>query len=403
MSAPSLSIHPPVLSGNTSAIPDPRFKPEGWTRSWHLGPWQGKFELRGREEYLASWFYERLGYHLEEHVSGGLTWDGMVYEMELAAAGSIRRRSLEKVLNAVKTIYTTTAGASAETGWYTTVNSVNRYGRKEHVESIGEYPQAAAEANAQDILMKNAWPRPVPVGMRPDVSEPVLRVTVLGYAFTANWKYVSTADGNTGDVSAWIEAIAGTDLQFLRIGRIGGNTLPVKRELEVGKIRAWDQLQELADLGDTSFNPWLLYVDVGRRLIYEPLPSVPRYFWRRGKLYDRAATSQAVNPWFVRPAVVRDLSFPAGSVEPGSHFADSRDAWLPQVEVSADGQLALSEPNTEYDEMMRQQDYYGAEGMPDPALAPHTGAPGYRKRQRQKKVMGKQGSAGLWGNFREVE
>lgn len=41
-----------------------------------------------------------------------------------------------------------------------------------------------------------------------------------------------------------------------------------------------------------------------------------------------------VNPWMVRPGVVRDMTYQFGHYEEGSWFQDARDFYLSEVEVS---------------------------------------------------------------------
>jgi hypothetical protein len=44
---------------------------------------------------------------------------------------------------------------------------------------------------------------------------------------------------------------------------------------------------------------------------------------------------------FVRPGVLRDLTYPAGYIDPKSLFLDSRDVWIEEIEVDQDGRITL--------------------------------------------------------------
>ena len=55
---------------------------------------------------LREWFHGALMGRLEEWHNGRRTWRGVIWEMDLVYKGMKRRRSVDKVWNAVKTIYT---------------------------------------------------------------------------------------------------------------------------------------------------------------------------------------------------------------------------------------------------------------------------------------------------------
>jgi len=69
---------------------------QDWKRTIRLqgGFWQGSFRVEGTLAELQEWFFNRLGYHVEERSGGAVTWEGMIYELELTAHGVRRRRSL---------------------------------------------------------------------------------------------------------------------------------------------------------------------------------------------------------------------------------------------------------------------------------------------------------------------
>lgn len=353
MDKPSLRLFEPVITGS-GFDQDLTKKAENWSRSWLHGPWQGSFEMYGDDQVLADFFYSRLGYHVSEKFGGNVTWEGLVYEMDLEIDGSIRRRSYEKLMNAVKAYYIDETNASQATVWYSQAQSIGRYGRREQIESMNGYPAASAQGRAQAVLARQAWPWARQVSISGNIGRPKLTVSVAGYAFTANFKFVSAVDGATGNLSTWIENIAGTDLQFLSIGKIATNTVQVTRLLSVPQ-RAWDAMMDLAEIGDTSYNPWRLHVTIGRKLVFEQLAVTPQYYWQ-GKLVNGVGARQEVNPWLVRPAVVRDMSWPVHKTEPGSVFADARDAWIEQVEAGPNG-LTLGQPASEYDIAQKQAEF----------------------------------------------
>jgi len=348
----ALRLFEPVVTG-TAFVQDLTPRAMNWQRAVRLmgGCWQGSFSLTGDLSQLQEFFYQRLGYHIEERVSGTLTWEGMIYAMELQNAGVRRRRSLDLMANAVWARYISGIGVVAETSVATEDDSITRYGRKEEMISLDGFPQAAAEARRDTMLAEHAWPWARPLGVSPLPGGAILNVVVCGYVFTANWEYVTVDDGAMGNVSGWVEDIVDTDCPFLTVGRIDTNTLQVKRELTIDQ-RAWDTLAELALLGDADGDPWRFYVEIGRTASYEQVDITPRYYLRDNGLYDSLGSRMAVTPWLVQPGVVRDAQYPVTRAEPGSFLDDARDILVDEVEVSTTSGLMLKTTLISEEEML---------------------------------------------------
>jgi len=366
MSIPyALRLFPPVLSGDTGQVEPLENAARNWSRSIRVqgGPWQGSFSLQGSLAYLQTFFYSRLGYHIEEHIGNLCTWEGLVYEMELTVAGVRRRRSLDLVSNRVRVDYTGTGGAGASTSWATVSESVSRYGQKDEILSMsgGRYVAATANSRRDTYLAERGWPWARTVAVeRP--GEPRLQVSVCGYIFTANWRYVTAADNGTGNADVWISNVVSTDCEFLSAGIIKTNTLQVERTLN-GDKRAWDLIQEIVGLGDGT-QPWRFYVEPGRTVRYEEIDVSPRYYLRRGGVYTQVGRRDTVNPWLVQPGVFRDAEYPMRRAEPGAPWlADVRDIWVEEVEVGVESGLQLK-PGDEYSEaelLAAVQEYGGIE------------------------------------------
>ena len=63
----------------------------------------------------------------------------------------------------------------------------------------------------------------------------------------------------------------------------------------------------------------------------------------------------AVNPWALRPGVVRDMGYPVQWSEPGSMLEDARDLYVEEVEVTADGTGSLKAALFDESEMLAVQ------------------------------------------------
>lgn len=346
-----LRLFSPVKTGQ-GFVEDVTAQARSWRRSTRMqgGFWQGSFTVEGELAELQKWFYDRLGYHVEERAAGGqVTWEGLIYELELSYGGVKRRRSLELMQNAVRARFTQYEGHTANTEWQSTAASIARYGRKEELLALEAMDATAAGYQVGTTLKHNGWPYPRAVGIEAGQSgkgEASLTVSVCGYAFCCNWRYVSQAwswqDGTaTTTLNAWISELATTDLtEFISVGWTRANALTVQKYVRE-PVRVWDLMSELVKMGDSSGNLWRLHVGAGRRLYYEQVDVTPRLYWRQGGLFTSAGSQASTSPYTVQPGVVRDLEYPASRTEPGSILTDARDVLVDEVEIDGEGQISL--------------------------------------------------------------
>lgn len=144
-----------------------------------------------------------------------------------------------------------------------------------------------------------------------------------------------------GPAYDWLGDIVANDCEFLQVGNIDVNLLQVSRSLSTD-MKCWDVIRDVVELGDTSGNPWQFWVDIDRRCYYQQIDTTPRYYLRNGELYDNRGGRVANNPWMLRPAVVRDASYPVtGRQEYSGWLEDSRDMYVEEIEVDADGEYTL--------------------------------------------------------------
>jgi hypothetical protein len=288
----------------------------------------------GNESMLRRWFETPyLMMHVQEASAGTVTWEGVVWEMELTLGGLTRRVSMQDVWNAVRADYTDESGSRQITAWYTEDESIALFGRKEMILDERYVSTAEAQAAAQAYLAEHAWPAPEVVEIA-STQTPGLFVQAVGYCATANFQYVDTAaaDGLTGNISAFVSAIIANDCEFLLAGNVETNTLQRYRRFD-GLRRCWDALEELAEMGDAANHPWLVSVYNGRRLNYEMADNDPQLYYRGPKEGVTSGTG-AINAWQVRPGVMRDLTGVVTSARPGSFLAQANDVWVNEVEMS---------------------------------------------------------------------
>jgi hypothetical protein len=294
-------------------------KAVGWRRSIRGigGYWQGEFTLYGDEADLAQFFYSHLGGHIEEYSGGHKTWEGMIYEMELTTDGTSRRRSFDSMFNHVRVRYINTDNEILLTDAVTNDASILAYGQKEMIWPLDGQDQTPAEAVRDSLLADFAWPRGRTNGTTlGTIGKRSLFVRVCGYSFTANWEYESVGDDTDDNLSTWIDEIITTDCAFLTSGNIRSNTLQVRKETRI-EMRCWEV-----------------------------------YFKREGGFYTAAGGHVTPDPWQVKPAVVRDMTYPIQTFEIDAWLEDARDWYMSEVDVwdNGDGTAKLIPKGEEFDE-----------------------------------------------------
>ncbi len=321
----------------------------GWERSVRLqgGFWQGSFRIEDELSVLQDWFYNRLGWQVQERAGGGITWEGLIYEVALNANGVTRRRSLDALSNEL--IWT-----RHQPGRLRNEESIVRYGTKQ---IYMDGPYLPGEGPTTE-LAKSAWPWARAIGIAPSDAEATLEVTVCGYIYTLNWRYAYANWTNPGmywTASEWItDELTRNRGDYLIQGRIAENTLPVQK-FQVDTVRVWDLLQDLVKLGDANAQPWRLWVSPGRWINYGPVDLTVRGYLRGGQLYTTVGGLANLTPRTVQPGVIRDVAYPQGRAEPGSILSDTRDVLVEEVSVDAEGRLSLRTEFTTDNDLLAAQ------------------------------------------------
>lgn len=358
----SLRLYEPILY-STTFLEDISFDAIAtWRRSTRSmgGYWRGSFILTGDESKLAKFFYERLACHLVERWGGNVTWEGMIYEMDLTIGGTTRRRSLDTMANYISASYTDNKGESyTDLGVAQNTNSQQWLGRREELLILDNantfgIGTLTVEARCNTYLKEHAWATARPVGVMEGESQ--LVVTVCGYCFTANWRYETAGDDSTDDASTYISDLITTDCEFLKSGRIASNVLQVVKGVNT-PTRTFDVISDITELGDQSGNPWRFYVDNDQRANYQQISTTPEYYLRGGKVYASAGGAQEIAPWVVKPYVMRDMSYPVSKWNYSGWMADARDIYIDEVEVGPGG-LVLKTDLFEEGEILAAQAAY---------------------------------------------
>ena len=328
----------------------------GWRRSVRAigGYWMGGFMMESKTQFfggsggsgkLIDNFYNWLGAEIVEESGGFMTWQGLVYSMDLTYKGLIRRRSLDLMSNYVTVEYLDDEGENHFTTAAENTDSSGHFGRREALLTYDGIGSTAADAFRDRYLLENAYPYPRVVGADPtvqlsrkDKQITTLEVNCCGYIFTGNWKFETAGDGSQDDLSDYITDIINTDMEFIEVGAIATNTIQVYKDTP-GQRRAWDVVEGLVGLGDTSGNPYSFMVGNNRLAYYKQISTSPKYFLRDGKIYPSPTGNNPTNIWMARPAVVRDMDYPVTRYWSGGWLNNIRDFYVYEFDAGMDSGL----------------------------------------------------------------
>ena len=284
-------------------------------------------------------FYTLLGMDLKSVFGGSTVWNGMIYDIVLHSGSVSRLHSFDNLANSIKVTYIDTNGNLQTSAVAQQTQSIATHGRKEEIISMDSFDQTPAEQRRDQYLQQYAWPQPVVTGTN-FTKKDRLEIVAVGYGWTLNWRYTTTADDSSSNASTWIEDIIDTDSEYVLKGQIEANALAVKQTVS-SPGRCWDVIEQITVLGDSSNNFYQSYVDDGRRFYYRKLSKDPLYKLSNGIISDIGGSSLEYDSWNIRPAVFRDIDYISAPAEPGLYFNDARDFFVEEVEVSAGGIISL--------------------------------------------------------------
>lgn len=225
------------------------------------------------------------------------------------------------------------------TDWYTNAESIARYGRKELIINADKTSPEKAEAQAQNKLAANAWPKP----SKPRIndggqSRTYLEVECVGYWATAFFKYVdfensSQLIGANETISDLITAVLGDDCDWLSAVNIQTNSDEYQAERN-------DDITAGALIERVIADDYRLMVDSSQGVIYEAVGTSPSLYRQESVYTESPGGKMPVDAYRVEAGiVVRDLDWPTS---PGHYAGDlqyENDYIANEWEVTPDGKL----------------------------------------------------------------
>lgn len=285
-----------ILESNPVATTAPmQVKPNYDVENWRhriaatIGFDTASCKLRGAQSFLEGLFSSILGNKLTRYSADGgqVVWEGYVNAVTLNLPGVSYSLSLDQMFNRVRVRYTvidatttppSVTGATTRTATASDTPSQSRYGIKDMILSAGETSATIAEQIRAVALAQYKQPRrSAIIRGGNDVS---LDMACLGYGHTLDWQvYNYTGATGTQNANLQIADILTAAGQFIAATQLTTNATPVPKYRDFDQT-ALEQIQAIAEQGDSSGNRWLVSVLEDRRLYYQAASATIAY-WRR--------------------------------------------------------------------------------------------------------------------------
>ncbi len=273
---------------------------------------------------------------------GRLAWQGLLTEVEIHEPGYQYSYSLDELANAVNVVYSnfTTDGAVTEstrpeTGWATNAKSISAYGRKERMLSIAGATAAQAQLHRDRYLALHDYPLLSQRLSEEETPRPYAWVRGRGYWWTCTWQVYNQASTGSRATNTQIEDIVTAECPLIASTDVVATGNSVERERTANQT-AWQEIQRLVALGDSSNNPLMAGVWEDRELVVEALPMSVGYR-RQGRDRYTDANGGTVEPWLLRAGTLLRLArVVPGAASFSPEMDDPRNVLIAQASWSDD-------------------------------------------------------------------
>lgn len=325
----------------------------GWRRTKRAigGYHTGQFLIQNvGMQQLTDFYNSWIGMKIVERTFGIISWEGIIWQMDLIKNGVNYRRTLDPRYwhNNVQVKFTQTNGRQATTGYSENTSSSEIYGEMDYTVVIGVALPADAGTHRDRELTQYAWPQSRTVGRVTLGSSDLqftgdgLYITTAGFFSTIN--YYENKASYTIDAGTLVSQLVNIS-EFVTSGRIEANSTSITIDGSAIPFRNGDMIISVISRGDTSGNIWKGGVYANQKFNYEPVPTTVDYILRDGMLYD--STGVLVNPALIDPGFyVLDTNAPTGGQIAGTSNVvdDPRVSYCDEVEFIWPDQLQLNFP-----------------------------------------------------------
>lgn len=254
------------------------------------GSWSASLRLDANQVDVEDWIINGLGRQVKIYNDGGrATWSGFVSGVDAGiGALSVGHGSLlDTVSNKVKVIFSTVdysvtppaVGMRSDTAWATNADSQSLYGVIELIKSVGGCATGEPEQIRDVVLAEGAFPKPKETDNLGSQSATSIALSCLGNIhWLKAYTYNSTTTGEV-NASTKIKSILAADPNGIistDYSYIETNTTQVGA-WENDDVEAFSLIKGIANLGDSSNNRWLFYLDAEDRAHYHAAPTMPLY------------------------------------------------------------------------------------------------------------------------------
>ena len=334
---------------------------QAWQRSTRItgGYWLGSFDIEEQPSVVQDIFYNHIGSHIEERSGGVVTWEGMIYDMDVEEEAGAAKLSVQ-VAGYVFTAnwrFITTATADGATGDISTwISNIITNHCADYL-SVGRVTSNTLQFKRGLSNDLRAW-------------DAILKATDLGDASGNPWRsYVDTGR------RFFYEPISTTPLYYLKGGARRRRSFEHMANYIFGgyiddsgvgqAIAAATQAQSISIYGQKEEALYLDGVPTATATAYRDT-YLKEHAWPRVKtiggsdvkLYGMSGDLQQVTPWQVQPGVMRDLTYPISGSDPGSFLTDARDFVAEEVTCGANSGLSLATHEFEESEVLAAQNEY---------------------------------------------
>lgn len=232
----------------------------------------------------------------------------------------------------------------AHTPWRSNLDSIEKFGKREYVHTLGQVPWGAARALRDVHLKEFAWPRGMMAGsyLRDPTAEVenVLRVQARGFWDTLNWEYYEGSQVDTNIETVLHYFIS--ESQYLSIRSMERNETLYELGAHNIAQRYGDIIEDAVATGDGLATLFQGGVYEDRGFVYKKVPTTVDYILDDDTVLNRAGNPVVAS--LLRPGfLVRNPRAPSGPQPPGeSNVWDAPDiGYVDQVTYETPDKIEL--------------------------------------------------------------